>query len=956
MSARVHALLVVRPEGRTAAAAHLERTLSALSAQTRRVDALTIVLCGGDSALTQLVTASGAEGVITAGASTSFADAVRLASVRISGEFVWLLAQDTAPEPEALQRLLAGLERAPSVAVVAPKLVEWDEPARIASLGVTMTTLGRAVEMVQDELDQGQHDGDEDVLGADVRGLLVRADLWRTLRGVDPALGGADEGLDLGVRARLAGHRVSLVPTARVAVAGDGVAGLPAAPTRRARRRRAYARRLAQIHRRLAYAPAAAVPLHLLSLIPLALWRAAALLVAKQPSRVLPEWGASIVAFFRWGAIAASRGVIRRSRRVAWSQLSLLRITRSTLRQRFDADADADAMNRPVRGELHFFTGGGAWLVLAGLVVSAAAFPALLAWPALGGGALQPLRATLGQLWADAAFGLRATGLGVAGPADPFAAVVALLGSLWPADPSRILIVLWLAALPLAVLGGWFAATRLTSRSLLRNTAAVAWALAPTFWSALVDGRPTGVIVHLLLPWLFYAGAVAHRSWAAAGAASLLLAGVLACAPSLAPALILVWMLAMMLVVVVRGGRGAGQIVWTGVPALALFAPLIWAQLHGGTVWGLVADPGPVWAGPQAGADAAGRFALATGFPTTDFAGWAGLLGSTTIAPFVTAVVVLVAPLAVLALLSLLTPRWMVAGVLLVIALLGIATAFAAVGLAVSVDTGGTPVALWPGAALSLAWLGIVAAATVTLDSGVPARAGGLRVVGAVAVIGTLALLAVPSVTAMGRGQSELQSGSPSTLPAYVAAQGRDDSSVGTIVLSPLADGSVAAQVVWGGSETLSGASTLDATRSVASASDQEVAELTADLVTSTSEDVVARVAAAGIRFIVVAPETSDESDAARALRLSAQTALDQRDDLDVVGATPKGTLWRVTTDVAERPAPSAELVRQGWAVAAVQLVVVAIALLLSFPTAASRREARRTPRTVGPRSREEQV
>lgn len=955
MPARVHALLVVRPDGRKAAATHLQHTLDALSAQTRTADVLTIVLCGADRALTDAAATSGAEGVITASGSTSFADAVRLAGPRLTGDVVWLLAQDTAPEPHALARLLAGLERAPSVGIVAPKLVDAEDPARIVSLGVTMTPFGRTVGLADDELDQGQHDADEDVLGADVRGMLVRADLWRQLVGIDPALGGADEGLDLGVRARLAGHRVSLVPTAHVAVNGDGTAGLPAPTTRRRRRRRAYAIRLAQLHRRMVYAPAATVPLHLLSLIPLALWRAAALLVAKQPSRVLPEWGASIVVFFRWGAIARSRGVIRRSRTSTWAQLAPLRITRTTLRQRFDADADADAFDRPVREELRFFTGGGAWLVLAALLVSVVAFPSLLVWPVLGGGGLEPLRATLGQLWADAAYGARAVGIDSVGPADPFAALIALIGSFWPGDPSRALVLLWLAALPLATVGGWFAATRLTPNSLLRNTAAVAWALAPTFWTALVEGRPAAVITHLLLPWLFYAGAVAHRSWAAAGAASILLAGVLAASPSLGPALVALWTLLVMLVVIARAGRGVGHIVWIGVPSIALFAPLIWVQVHGGTPWGLLADPGLVWAGPQAAADAAGRLALAGGFPTQDFGGWTTLLAGSTLAGLAPWVIVLVAPLGALALLSLLTPRWMVSGVLLVTALIGLATAFVAVGIAVASTTSAQTVPLWPGAALSLAWLGVVGAAVVALDAGLPVRRRALRVAGASVVIGTLLIVAVPSITAMVRGTSSLQNGPASTLPAYVAAQGADDLTVGTILITPQNSGAVAARVVWGGSDTLGGHSTVTATRNEASADDREVAALTADLVSSSSEDVVSRAAALGIRFIVVAPESDAESDAARALRLTAETALNQREDLDVVGATPKGSLWRVSADVTARPGADASDQRLAVAISLIQLVVFAVALLLSLPTAASRRQARRMPRTVGPRAREEE-
>ncbi|MDX2292111.1 MULTISPECIES: hypothetical protein, partial [Streptomyces] len=103
--------------------------------------------------------------------------------------------------------------------------------------------------------------------------------------------------------------------------------------------------------------------------------------------------------------------------------------------------------------------------------MSALLFAPLLAWPVLGGGGLAPLRASLTQLWQDAAWGARPLGLDVVGPADPFSALLALIGSLSPAEPSRAIVVLWILALPLAVLGGWFAATRVTESSLLRITA-----------------------------------------------------------------------------------------------------------------------------------------------------------------------------------------------------------------------------------------------------------------------------------------------------------------------------------------------------------------------------------------------------------------------------------------------------------------------------------------------------
>jgi GT2 family glycosyltransferase len=942
MPVRVHALLVVRPDGRTPAAHHLRRTLAGIAEQTRRVDALTIVICGDDEGVAAVAAASAAESVITAPASTGFAAATAMATLRVTGDAVWLLAQDTAPEPEALARLAGALELGPSVAFVAPKLVRWDDRTEIVSLGVSMTSLGRTVGLADAELDQGQHDAREDVLGTDIRGVLARTDAWRELGGIDRALVGADEGLDLGVRARLAGARVLLVPAALVAVSGDGVAGLPSPLTGQRRRRRAFASRAAQLHRRLVYAPPLAVPFLWLAILPTALWRTVLQIVRKRPELVLPEWGAAIVGVTRLASVARARSRIRSSRTSGWAKLAPLRVSRRELREQLDDDADSATPAR--RGDLRFFTGGGAWLVLGALVISVAAFPALAAWPVLGGGGLQPLGSGVPQLWSAAAYGLRASGFDTVGPADPFAAVLAVVGTAWPAEPSRALVILWLLALPLAALGGWFAATRVTDRSLLRLAGGVVWALAPTFLAALTQGRPGAVIVHLLLPWLFCAASVAHRSWVASGAASLLFAGVVAAAPSLAPALIVAWLAAIVLAVVLRRGGGVACLVWVVVPAALLAAPLVWSQLGRGNAWGLLADPGLPWIGAQVSADAPGRALLAAGIPTPDLVGWVGFVPGTP----TWWVPLLAAPIAVLALMAPLTQRWAAGIALLVVTALGLGTAFAAVALSVAFAQSQS-VPVWPGSGLSLAWLGALGGALVVLDTGLAPRLGAVRAAATATVMLALVVLALPTLTSSARGTSLLTNGPASTLPAYVSAAGREDADVGTIVMTPQNGGGVSSRVIWGGSETLEGQTTILTTRTSASASDEEIASLTANLVTSAADDVIGDLAARGVSFVLLAPAAEPESDRARAFRLSAATALDQREGLDAVGETAKGVLWRVTQDVEPRPSAPASVIDVARAIAAAQLAAVAVALLLAIPTTASRREARRTPRVVGP-------
>lgn len=930
MPARVHAIIVARPG--SSARAQLLRTLDALRSQTTPAAAITLVICGdATTARESDAVASLVEGIIEARGSTSFADAVELARPRVAeGSAVWLLAHDTAPHQRALERLVGTLERSPSAAIVAPKLVHTDNDREIVSLGVSMTSLGRSVELAAGELDQGQHDGRDDALGADIRGLLIRGEVRDALR-PDPALAGADEGLDLGVRARLGGGRVVLVPSARVSVSPDGPAALPSG-----RSRRAYATRVAQLHRRLAYAPAVAVALHWLSLLPLALWRSITDLIAKRPESVFPEWAAALTVLVRVGSIARSRGRIRAFRSSSWASIAPLRVSRSDLRRRLD---DGHGSEGGAVSELRFFSGGGAWAVLAALVVSVATFTTLLAWPVLGGGALLPLRATVAALWSDAAWGLRGLGADVVGPADPFAAVIAVLGSLWPGAPSFSLVLLWILALPLAVLGGWFAATRVTDRSGLRIFAGVVWALAPTFLTALVDGRPTGVLVHLLLPWLFHAAVVAHRSWGAAGAASLLFAAVTASAPSLAPALLLLWVIALGITLAGARIRGAVRLLWVPVPAIVLFAPLVWWQLRHGTLIAVLADPGAVWAGPQASADASGRLALASGFPTGDLAGWATLVGAE-LAPWAG---VLLAPLALLALLSAVAPRWRAGITLLVVALSGYATAFLAVGITVSFAQG-LPVAIWPGSGLSLMWIGLTGAALVTLDTAVSLPR--VRVLSAAVAGLAVAVCAVPALAAFHTGESELRDGPASTLPAYVAAQAGDDRPVGTLVLTPQNDGGLSTLVAWGGSETLSAQATMLSTATGLQGTD--LTTLSVDLLSARDFDAADELGRQGIAYVLLATVSGDESDRARTLRTAAVTSLDQRAGFVQAGSTDRGVLYRLEADASPRADLSPTQHATARLVITLQLVLVLAALLLSVPTRASRRAARAKSRIVG--------
>jgi hypothetical protein len=389
-----------------------------------------------------------------------------------------------------------------------------------------------------------------------------------------------------------------------------------------------------------------------------------------------------------------------------------------------------------------------------------------------------------------------------------------------------------------------------------------------------------------------------------------------------------------------RSGKGLARVIWLVVPTAVVAAPLVWHRLREGDAWALLADPGVATASDLPASDLLGRLLLTAGFPTTDVAGWAGFAGEAMPAW----IALLIAPLALLAVLAPVTARLLPAAVLLLTAVLGATTAIVASGVALSAS-GSTVVALWPGGALSLAWAGIAGAAALTLDRLDPVR--GARGLSAVVVVLSLAVVAVPALTSLHRDALTVTNGPDSTLPAYVDAEGKGDPHIATLVMRPQPHGGIATEIVWGGSATLGGQTTLQSARSAATSADVATAEATADLVTGSASDVVAVLAGHGIGYVLLEAPGESESDAARAVRLVAKAALDRRDDLEAVGDTGKGELWFVSGDVDSRAATSAQQA-QAWRNAALQLGVVVVSLLLAVPTASSLRRARRAPRVVG--------
>ncbi|KSW29282.1 glycosyl transferase family 2 [Cellulomonas sp. B6] len=546
---------VVVTRGRTG---YLATTLRAVASQARRpLRVLVVDVAPGEDQhvglLLDQVFASAPQPVprlatVRAPHARTFGEAVSAGLATLAEAFderptpwLWLLHDDSAPAPEALARLVRTVSNAPSVAVAGCKQRTWTDPERLLEVGVRTTRSGRRhADVEPGELDQGQHDGRTDVLGVGVAGALVRRDVWDALGGTDPALGPFGDGLDLSRRARLAGHRVVVVPTAVVRHAQAAYHGLRPArggapqaadaaahevdldgdgePDSADPTRSFAARRSALLHARLAGAPLALVPAVAVMVVAAALLRCLGQIAVKRPRLALAELRVALLVLLRPVPVVRARRRARATRAVArrtlrplqagwrdvWRQARDRRLARREARRVTSAPSELELRELAALASRRRTT---AALVTAGLVVLSAVALGRLVGPVVGGAplvgaALARATTDLHDVWTAATSGWVTTGLGAPGPADPLVVVLTPLAALLGGDLGAALAVVVLGGPVLAGLGAWAAAGAATRSVGVRAWAALVWASAPTLLLALGDGRVGAVLAHAALPWV----------------------------------------------------------------------------------------------------------------------------------------------------------------------------------------------------------------------------------------------------------------------------------------------------------------------------------------------------------------------------------------------------------------------------------------------------------------------
>ncbi|MBT1018597.1 glycosyltransferase [Canibacter sp. lx-72] len=781
-------------------------------------------------------------------------------------EWLWLLTEDAAPEPKALQELLQSVLRAPSVAIAGPKLINWDHPERIVELGQSLTKHGSRWLLRNQELDQEQYDHLQDTLGVGPIGMLVKREVWQELEGFDPALTVYDDGLDLSVRARLAGHRVIVSPRARIRVAMSGIAGPRLGLSRKIARRNHTAARSAQIHRRLTYIPAIFAFCYWLLLPVTAVFRLFWALLREQPGYIPGELATAFGAFFRPGRVFAARRRLKRNNITGWGAIDPLRTDPKTVHtaRLIDREALLEAQGRK-RKNLHFISTGGLGVLLFSIVAAA-----ILTWwlydkQSLGGGSA-PL-SDFENLWAN-------TRIVDGVPADPFTWVLAILGSITFWKPGLALVIFLAASIPLTTLGGWIWGAQFTSTPAGRALAGIAWSLSPVVLGSIDHGRIQTVILATLLPWVLIAATRAHESWAWTGTASLLSAVVLACAPVLIPFAALMLVIGLLL-----HPRRIAQIFATAIAPAVMFAPIIVHAIVVRDPLAILRDPGITQ--PYAPASLPH---LLLGFPEFGLESWGVLLeriGLTTI-PATLIVGLMLLPLAGLALLGVFAGKIHITVFSALLGGTGMVTAIFSSGTSLTAS-GPDSVNLWTGSGLALYWIAIITLAA----SGLTLLHRSALLFAAIALIMNLVAVA-PLLANLATGQSQARQ-SPTPIPSIVQAAGTQNPNLQTLRLTATNNQSIRAEIITGAGLRLDQIRTAQA--SVSNKRSAQIAHVTGALASPGSPELAQALTDAGISYVLLS-NAGNPSE-----RAELQAILDEHSVLAAAGSTTAGSLWRVTSN-----------------------------------------------------------
>jgi GT2 family glycosyltransferase len=810
-------------------------------------------------------------------------------------EWIWLVHDDCEPEPDCLEQLLRGATQTPGAAVFGPKVLDWSDRQVILEAGLAIDTAGRRVSGTEPrEIDQGQHDGDRDVLAVSSVGMLARRDVWDEIGGFDTSLRLFREDVDFCWRVHAAGYRVQVITEAVV---------YHLEASARGRRQISAVERPRSVDRRnalivlLANLPLSAMLTAAAGNAGLSAARILFFLLGKRAEAARDEAAAFGYLLAHPGRLIAARRRRRRlGRRRAYGALrsqvprgrslhKLAEFVAATLypSSRAEAVGSHHASDDPSDDESlltdsgivqRFLTNPGVLLFTALLLVALIAERSLLGSGPLGGGALLPSWGGASALWGEYLTGFHAVGIGSASSTPPYVAVIATLSTILAGKPWLAVEVLLLGCVPLSGLAAYLASRQVSQHSLVRVWLAASYALLPVATGAIAAGRLGTAVVFILVPLIASAaGRMLTRRRRQARRAAWATGLLIAVAAAFVP------------------------LVWVVAVVVAAFAGLAFARTRRATAINLaiVALVPPVLLAPWT-LDVAGHPAMLLleaglqrpGLASRNLPASSLLLlnpGGPGTPPVWVAGGLVLAGLAAL----LMRRRGFDVAAAWGVALSGLLTAIAVSRFVVSPPDGGPAVPAWPGVALIFAAAGLLlAVAAVGGDLYRQFAAGGLRRLGALAVAAVAAaspVLAAVFWVAHGVPGPVTRIASP-VLPEFVSISSAGGARLRTLVLRP--DGSSVNYTVLRGGDPPLGAGELSEPGGASSGLSHLVAALTAPGGTGTG-DLGAALASFDIGYVLL-PAPIDQGLARQ---------IDAVVGLRPVSQTASFELWKVAETVA---------------------------------------------------------
>ena len=885
----------------------LTRVLNQLSKQTITPSRILVV----DTSKNQAAPTTGFE-TLKLNHKTSFALAIDTAVKHLATDgYLWILHDDSAPDLDALQKLLTEIELSPSLAVVGPKQVDWDDSKLIKQMGLTLTRGGKLFSRVRGEFDQGQHDHLEDVMAVGTAGALVNLEKYKQLGGFDPKAPALAADVDFSIRARLSGGRVAIAPSSRIAHQMLSMKGqrsrswLGGSP--------AKAIRHAEFYLALSYASFIGFLLGWLLLIPVAIANSLVLLVRKRASSIPAELTAALTTFMQFGRILSSRLRIRQTTTVKLGSLASLRATRQEVKSSnqkakdqeisdalLAAHAAGDNEEITISPNSGLVSSGAIWFALGLVALNAMWFPTNFA---VSGSGVIPLSANWLDIFAQAGSTNQLLGVGFDGAADPFSWVLAILSAPLFFQPSLAITLVLFLSTAISFIGMFYLSGRITKNNPLRITASLAYAIWPALTTSIADTAFAQIVAILLLPYLVNSIAKIAQlcnsnpgtfvsTWPQVGIAGILLALISASSPVLGLTLLCL----ILGLAVLKPGK-LMALVFTTVLSVVWFIPISLERLGSGKPLSLLLSP-------------------AIGAPRDFDANWTLPFFGFGFDSLALGLIITV-PVLVLALVSLLTPAAKASLGLWIVALIALSVAF--IGAGVSFNFGQlSSISLELSSLLALFGLALILAFTQLSSSSSSLRTIAIALVAAFGIAPGAFLIATnPPAVSYSDGR---------TVPSIIQADTDAGMLVRTLKLD-LAEDSVTVELIEGSGLKFEKLSTAFQIANTALSNQnpqyQVLGQLVANLVSANGAEVLAPLEEFGISYILVSPAERD-----------LQMALDSTRGLESIGETDFGQLWKVQSVSSE---PKQTKIDFGLT-KALSLGFLVLYLLLSLPASSIRK------------------